>query len=66
MRGVCVCVCVCVWGGGGGLGVLIPWKITQNEVVFFRNTGPDPKENYIATKPTFLVWLTSARKRNYI
>ena len=50
--------------GGGGQGGPDPpppppaWKITK--IKFFRNTGPDPQENQIATKPAFIVGLSLA------
>ena len=47
-------------GGGGGWqgGLEFLWKITKN-IVFFRYTGLDPLENHKATKPAFIVGLSS-------
>ena len=48
---------------GGGTGVVDPPPPgkSQKYSFFFSNTGPDPLENHIATKPAFIVGITSAR-----
>ena len=46
-------------GGGGGTEGPHPPGKSQN-TVFFSNTGPDPLENDKATKPAFIVGLSSA------
>ena len=49
-------------GGGGGGGWQGVWNASgksQKNIVFFRYTGLDPLENHKATKPAFIVGLSS-------
>ena len=47
-------------GGGQGVGTPPPLENHKNIGVFC-NTIPDPQENHKATKPAFIVGLSSAR-----
>ena len=51
------------WGWGGGQGVRTPAENNKN-IGFLCNTGPDPLQNYKATKPVFNVGPASAHQRN--
>ena len=57
--------CTCMGGSRGGKGVWTPLKNHKN-IGFLSNTGSDPLENHIATKPALAVGPPSVRQRNAI
>ena len=53
-------------GGGGGQGIRIPPLENHKAIGFLNKSGPNPLENYKATKPAFKAGSASARQRNAI